>query len=438
MQYTARLVATRLFCLNGCGSRKLSRLALWAVVAIACMGCCQVAIDREPNAIGRVVLLSELIQVQIPARSEDGCGDPDSRVRFYHRGTGREVALDTVRVSGETSAVILAARFSEGLLVARRSSGVLQGYVDCAGRVVIPFRFAAAEPFCDGRARAQLPGGDDAHDGGSGWGLIDRNGRWVVRPDRYDDLGPFREERCAFRKGELYGLLDASGREVVAPRYRLLRPFQSGLAVAETRNGETVYIDPNGRVQLRPPKNASDAGSFYQGVAWFSVLQGEEDPEDGDDLPLPESLKARRFGLFSVSGQVIAPAIYTGMGEFSEGLVAVSKQATESNDNDQEPNRLRWENEQKGLWGYMDVAGKVVIPFRFERAGRFSNGLARVYQDGKWGYIDKSGRVAIPCRFRRARDFRRGLAEVWDDESIKLIDRSGRVVLDTGLEPVTF
>ena len=52
-----------------------------------------------------------------------------------------------------------------------------------------------------------------------------------------------------------------------------------------------------------------------------------------------------------------------------------------------------------GAWGYIDVTGRVVIPFRFQRAGRFHEGLAPVQAGGMWGFADPAGRMVISDRY---------------------------------------
>lgn len=47
--------------------------------------------------------------------------------------------------------------------------------------------------------------------------------------------------------------------------------------------------------------------------------------------------------------------------------------------------------DNNGKYGFIDRAGKLVIPCKWNGAGIFSQGLANVRSDnGKWGYIDKS------------------------------------------------
>lgn len=90
-----------------------------------------------------------------------------------------------------------------------------------------------------------------------------------------------------------------------------------------------------------------------------------------------------------------------------------------------------------GLWGYnhpyeeQKALGKqVAIPARFERAERFSEGLAPVRINGYWGFIDQSGETVIPAIFSSVGTFRNGLAEAVINAHAGIIDRDGRFVIE--------
>jgi hypothetical protein len=70
------------------------------------------------------------------------------------------------------------------------------------------------------------------------------------------------------------------------------------------------------------------------------------------------------------------------------------------------------------------------IPDRYDFAGSFSEGLARVAikLGVNVGYIDHDGKMIIPARFEQAWDFSDGLAAVCSDQCV-YIDRSGFAVL---------
>jgi len=65
------------------------------------------------------------------------------------------------------------------------------------------------------------------------------------------------------------------------------------------------------------------------------------------------------------------------------------------------------------LWGFVDETGKEVIPFKYEAAREFSEGLAAVQlRNERWGFIDKTDNVIIPSRYLDVGDFSEGLARV--------------------------
>lgn len=56
-------------------------------------------------------------------------------------------------------------------------------------------------------------------------------------------------------------------------------------------------------------------------------------------------------------------------------------------------------------WGFIDTEGNVVIEPSFSDAHSFSNMFAAVKKDGKWGFINTSGEIVIDCTFEDVKDF---------------------------------
>ncbi len=106
-----------------------------------------------------------------------------------------------------------------------------------------------------------------------------------------------------------------------------------------------------------------------------------------------------------------------------------------------------WPVEQDKKWGYIDKNGRLVIPFKFDGAGGFSEGLAAVEINERTGYIDKTGKLVIPPRFYRGYPFSEGLAVVVIHRSGQIepppryhygyIDKSGQVVIQPPQDPET-
>jgi len=68
--------------------------------------------------------------------------------------------------------------------------------------------------------------------------------------------------------------------------------------------------------------------------------------------------------------------------------------------------------EKDGKSGFIDQTGKVVIPFQFDSAQGFSEGLALVTMKDKKFFVDTNGRVLFEAKFDVIRDFSEGLCAV--------------------------
>jgi hypothetical protein len=379
--------------------------------------------DPDRNS---TINLSELIvfseEVPRPEGTLGQYGSSSIKVnRFFDRRTGEEYSGIPLYLHCHHWSP-----FSEGLAVAQKDADGLAGYVNAAGRVVIPFQYSDASPFHDGLAKVMVQDGEGNYIGG----YIDRQGQWVVPPGRHEELGDFREGRIPFRKGKLWGLLDRLGREVVPPSLKTDHPilFRDGLAILHVTDGTFKCIDRFAQTRFTLPAGTYYCYSFHDGMAWVM--------SDGLD------------GFLTVSGQIGIPLQEVSYRSFSEGLAPYCKlpeaSGYHSNDNYNEYAYLGTKSSDEeptlGLWGYIGMSGAIAIEPAFDRVGPFSEGLARVCKKGKWGYIDKSGEIIIPLQFKWARDFRNGIAEVWygSDLVVQFIDSNGKLIVDTGYEMKIF
>jgi len=91
-----------------------------------------------------------------------------------------------------------------------------------------------------------------------------------------------------------------------------------------------------------------------------------------------------------------------------------------------------------GRWGFIDRTGRVIIAPRFDRAGRFSDGLAPVQEGAKLGYVDPAGRLALVPEHLPAgaihRPFSSGLAVVKVGERYAFMDRAGKLAIPPRFE----
>ena len=94
----------------------------------------------------------------------------------------------------------------------------------------------------------------------------------------------------------------------------------------------------------------------------------------------------------------------------------------------------------KGLWGYIDQTGKMIIEPQFLSAGTFSEGTAPVCMEvnraRKWGYINEKGEIVIEPHFEQANSFSEGLAAVFVDKLWGYIDRSGAFAIEPRIKRI--
>lgn len=378
---------------------------------------------------------------------------------FYDRSGRRVDNLDLGYQVGRRGPIY----FSEGLAVATLSGEEeREGYVDRAGRVVIPFRFRWACSFKDGRAVVAAPE-LDAH-GSTRLGLIDRRGRWVVPAGKYDGLGTGSEGRWPFRiqtsqadtkpsgffeedgigvpiardDGKRWGFLDANGTVVVEPKYREVGSYSEGLCFV--RDGNTpAYIDRQGRTAFRLPRNTDGAGGFRFGRALIGLHMGKK--RQGKVGPFGHPTETDlQFGFLARDGTMAIKPVYTAAGGFTEGLapVSVSDKAEFFGVEDETVDGFFGPADDGQRWGFIDPNGTLVIPMRFNRVSHFWEGRARARHNGKWGFIDKTGEFVIPPRFDWVESFGNGVATAVLDGKLVLIDRQGKILVHTGTEHMVF
>ncbi|MDR1054300.1 MAG: WG repeat-containing protein [Prevotellaceae bacterium] len=87
-------------------------------------------------------------------------------------------------------------------------------------------------------------------------------------------------------------------------------------------------------------------------------------------------------------------------------------------------------NENSGKEGYVNKAGKLVIPYKFDKVEPFSDGFATVCIGSKWGVIDKKGTEIISCLYQKIKHMKApsGLAgfSVTLDGKMSFFDITGR------------
>jgi len=248
--------------------------------------------------------------------------------------------------------------------------------------LLLMFCFAASAAVADGDDPKQT------------WGFIDPAGTLVI-PAGWDNAEPFSEGLALVKRNKQFFFIDASGAVVITidPKDSA-HAFHSGRARVYKSGTGYGYIDRRGAWVIRPA--FSDATDFSDGVA--VVDRNRLIDISGRPLPMPAEA-------YEILG-------------FSEGLAA-------------------FRAKEGGKFGYLDLAGNIVIKPQFHDAKPFRFGRALVYRskgDDNGYWIDRQGkRVVEPdcngCRW----DFRNPMGDNgWVTDTWGFYDANARLVLKRG------
>jgi hypothetical protein len=265
------------------------------------------------------------------------------------------------------------------------------GFINRSGTVVIPPQYDAVNEFHEGLARVYL---------GSQAGYIDTKGKLVI-PAKWSTAGDFEQGRALVSNEGKYSIIDKQGKVVAEIPHRVLGEFHGGLAVIQRArttgaDGKAIpsaygYIDRSGKIIIEP--QFMPAGAF---------------PDDGDGLAVGGL--ERHWVYFDRKGKIVMRVSMEGKDRadgFHDGLVRMK---------------------EGFFWGYKNAAGEWAIAPKFDEAGDFENGRARVELEGKWTLIDKTGqKIQLPPGPRQIRPYSDGLALAAERDRNGYLDAKGEL-----------
>jgi hypothetical protein len=83
---------------------------------------------------------------------------------------------------------------------------------------------------------------------------------------------------------------------------------------------------------------------------------------------------------------------------------------------------------QKAKFGYVNLKGKIIVPFIYEKGESFSEGKAAVKRNGKWGFVDSTGKEICPFVYDSATLFRHGFGVVRKGKQFYWLNSKGEKV----------
>jgi len=195
----------------------------------------------------------------------------------------------------------------------------------------------------------------------------------------------------------LYGYKDSLDAVIVQPQYKFAYDFTNGLGCVEVTDGKSGYINSLGKMVI--PAVYVKARPFSEGLA---------------------TVKDSAFTyIIDKTGKKKFPQKFSDAWSFTEGMLPVMNQESQ--------------------WGYFDKTGVQVIPFQYQKARNFSDGIGFVQKGDSWIAINKTNQQLLDLKdYVHLQDFKNGYAAVclkddpkYDhDEEWTYIDKTGKIICD--------
>ena len=260
------------------------------------------------------------------------------------------------------------------------------------------------------------------------WGYIDNKGNFVIAP-MFDDVDLFSCGYALVRMGEDYKFINTKGQFQTTPSFDGATGFYNGYSVVTLDNNKGLMnktfdmtIQPyfysldvmgdngliaatrtdDGKYEYVNAKGETKIAAMYDGAFTF---------QDGVAIVV----LGNKFGAIDKAGKfTIQPTYEYGLWNMGEGLVGF--------------------NDKNGKAGFMDKNGNIIVPAIYTSIGEVSDGLITNAGKEKCGYLNKKGEVVIPEMYYSARPFSEGLAWVKQNEDSKwqCINKENQVVIRLG------
>ncbi|MHA7965364.1 WG repeat-containing protein [Paenibacillus sp. CAU 1782] len=319
---------------------------------------------------------------------------------------------------------------SDGAILVKKDNKY--GYLDATGKKLTDLIFNHAYAFSDGYGLVYTD---------KEIGFINKSGKLVyARPKGAFSYNDFSEGLAKISVDNKYGYIDTFGTMVIAPKYDEAWFFDQGLSYVML-NGKSGYIDRTGK-EVVPLKYDEVSTNFRNGLALVSngenyIPKASDSQyfgnEDNKDYVV---LTNKKFGYVNEAGKEVVPLQYDFAEEFDRGYARVSKGGTGAGN-----------YYHGGKFGFIDTTGKEIVPLKYDHVGGdlydsfrgFTEGLAPVsnggtgnafdYSGGLWGYVNTQGVEVTPLKYTYVWPFSEGMGRVEKDGKYGFVNASGQEVI---------
>lgn len=267
-------------------------------------------------------------------------------------------------------------------------------YVDSANmKIILDKEYDEANLFSNGLARVKIS---------NKWGFVTIEGKEII-PIEYDDTHDFSEGIAAVKKNNKWGFVSTTGKLIIPIKYEDVDLFSEGLA--------RVKIDDKWGFINKEDKEIINSKYFYinnfsEGYALFTYTIRSE----------------FKYGFVDKSGKEVYLDKYDIVEDFKDGIAQVGRFWKQPSGGD------FYDDEAK--YGFIDNKFNEIISLKYLNCAGYNEGLIAVKEDNHWGYIDKNDNIKIPFKFNYANQFVDGVAVVSLNDKKGLINTKGDYVID--------
>lgn len=236
------------------------------------------------------------------------------------------------------------------------------------------------------------------------WGYTNLEGKMVI-PAIYDYAAPFSESRAIVALNNQPCVIDEQNKRIVDTGiYMSIARYSEGLSYAMDYKQNKFYIDVQGKRVITLAADIYDARPFRSGLACVAKKVDVHVQKFNHDLVY----LGYKFGYMDKSGNMVIPFSYDDADDFENGLARVKVDTK---------------------FGVINTSGAFVLQPGYSNIGRFLEGKAVIDKNGTFGYANTEGKIIIEPKFEQAFDFSEGLAGVIVDGKYGYINEKGELVI---------
>lgn len=181
------------------------------------------------------------------------------------------------------------------------------------------------------------------------WGFINANGREVIKPQFYS-VGEFTEGLCPARRNGTYGYIDSTGKYIIQSQFDYALPFDNGQAQVFI-DAKPYIIDKTSKIKFQHPYKKI----FPFGKSSYTRVQTH----------------SKKMGVINIKGELVADTVFKNIAEFVNDVSIV----TGLNDN----NSFGTDTLRKEVYevGVIDAHGKWLVQYgTYDFINQFVKGYA--------------------------------------------------------------